>query len=278
MAQVENVPPSIALKLVYCGPFGSGKTSNLHQLYTRLTDRYRSRMLSLDLPDIADEEILYHAGPIDAGHRPTMFYDLLPIVLNVAGVRVILRLLAGPGHVMHEHTRRLVLRGADGLAFIADTQRSLEENEQALAGVRSNLRDNGLAPDTLPMVVQLNKRDLPEVRTDAAEAQRLRGHRADIAIVPAVARTGVGVVETLLRLLTVVWPSLIHEHAELAASEVDLPALLLELGRTINASDVARALTSGPGAGVFLPAAEATSGRRPISGSGEHAVKGASRP
>src|SRR5262245_36884587 len=114
MAQVEHAPPSIAIKLVFCGPFGSGKPTNLHQLYGRLADRYRSRMLSLDPIDTADVELLYHSNPVDAVHRPTMFYDLLPIVLNVAGVRVILRLLAGPGHIMHDHTRRLVLRGADG--------------------------------------------------------------------------------------------------------------------------------------------------------------------
>jgi signal recognition particle receptor subunit beta len=248
MAQVENAPPSIALKLVFCGPFGAGKTSNLHQLFARLTDRYRSRMLSLDLPDTADEEILYHASPIDIGHRPTMFYDLLPIVISVAGVRVILRLVAGPGHIMHDHTRRLVLRGADGLVFIADTQRTLDENEHVLAAVRTNLRDNGLAPDTLPMVVQLNKRDLPEVRTDAAAAQRLRGQRADVAVVPAVARAGVGVVETLLRLLAVTWPSLVHEHESLAASDIELPGLLLELGRSLNAVEIARNLLEGPAA------------------------------
>ena len=86
----------------------------------------------------------------------------------------VLRLLAGPGHVMHDHTRRLLLRGADGIAFVADSQLPPEDNEQALIGVRTNLRDNGLAPDTLPMVIQLNKGERPTALTDAAAAKRLR--------------------------------------------------------------------------------------------------------
>lgn len=246
MAQVENAPPSIAIKIVFCGPFGSGKTTNLHQLYARLNDRYRSRMLSLDPTQTTDAELLYHTRPVDADHRPTMFFDLLPIVLHLAGVRVVLRLLAGPGHVMHDHTRRLLLRGADGIVFVADSQRPPEENEQALIGVRTNLRDNGLAPDTLPMVIQLNKGELKAVKTDAAAARRLLGHRADIHLVPASAKAGVGVVETLLRLLTVVWPALLHEHDVLAASELDLAALLRELGRNLNAGEQVRALSEAP--------------------------------
>lgn len=242
MAQVENAPPSIAIKLVFCGPFGSGKTTNLHQLYARLNDRYRSRMLSLDPTQTTDAELLYHTRPVDADHRPTMFFDLLPIVVHLAGVRVVLRLLAGPGHAMHDHTRRLLLRGADGIVFVADSRLAPEENEQALIGVRTNLRDNGLAPDTLPIVIQLNKSERQDVKTDAAAAKRLLGHRADIHIVPAIAKAGAGVVETLLRLLTVVWPALLHEHDVLAASGLDLAALLRELGRSLNAGEQARAL------------------------------------
>ncbi|HRI50246.1 MAG TPA: GTPase domain-containing protein [Pseudomonadota bacterium] len=242
MAQVENAPPSIAIKLVFCGPFGSGKTTNLNQLYSRLNDRYRSRMLSLDPTQTTDAELLYHTRPVDADHRPTMFFDLLPIVLSIAGVRVVLRLLAGPGHVMHDHTRRLLLRGADGIAFVADSQLPPEENEQALIGVRTNLRDNGLAPDTLPLVIQLNKGERPTALTDAAAAKRLLGHRADVHIVPAIAKAGVGVIETVLRLVSVVWPALVHEHEVLAASELDLATLLRELARTLNAGEHVGAL------------------------------------
>lgn len=242
MAQVENAPPSIAIKLVFCGPFGSGKTTNLHQIYARLSDRYRSRMLSLDPSDTTDEELLFHTNPVDAAHRPTLFFDLLPIVLNIAGMRVILRLLAGPGHAMHEHTRRLILRGADGIVFIADSERSPDENDQSLVSVRTSLRDNGLAPDTLPMVIQLNKSDSISMRTDVVAAKRLLGHRADVHIVPAMAKAGLGVLETVMRLLTVVWPALLHEHDGLAASSLDLATLLTELGRRLNAVDLARAL------------------------------------
>lgn len=261
MAQVENAPPSIAIKLVFCGPFGSGKTTNLHQIYARLSDRYRSRMLSLDPSDTTDEELLFHTSPVDAAHHPTLFFDLLPIVLDVAGIRVILRLLAGPGHAMHEHTRRLILRGADGIVFVADSQRSPEENEQALVSVRMSLRDNGLAPDTLPMVIQLNKRDSPGARTEIADAQRLLGHRADVHIVPATTKTGQGVIETTMRLLAVLWPALLHEHELLAASELDLTTLLTELGRRVNALDLARALTAAPALTTAREPEDAAAGR-----------------
>ena len=100
--------------------------------------------------------------------------------------------------------------------------------------------DDSLAPDTLPMVIQLNKGEQRAALTDAAAAKRLLGHRADVHIVPANTRAGVGVVETVMQLLTVVWPALVHEHEVLAASELDLATLLRELGRTLNVGEQTR--------------------------------------
>lgn len=293
MPQVDSDPHSITIKLVYCGPFGAGKTTNLLKLHGRLLDRHRSKMLPIDpkcspfveSPHMADMQAgperaarlagsvsPYDSDRVAEDHQPTLFFDLLPIVLtlqpssslrapdaqaaHMRPVKLILRLLAGPGQLMHNHTRRLLLRGADGVVFVADSERPLEENEQALIALRTNLRDNGLAPDTLPMVMQLNKRDAAEQRTDSLLAGRLRGNRADVELVPAIARTGVGVVETLLRLVAVVWPTLLHEHEDVAASNLDLPWLLQELGAALQASHIAHAIAESDIAGVrcALPA------------------------
>lgn len=242
MAQAdESAPCSPALKLVYCGPFGAGKTTNLQQLASRLTDRYRSRLLRLDLLDAAEAELHGEgdAAGVDAWHRPTVFYDSLALVVGRGATRLVIRLVGVPGHAMHGHTRRLLVRGADGLIFIADAGLSLRENEQSLSELRGCLRDNGLSADSMPMVIQLNKQDAPRARTDLGKAEELRGSRADVALLPAVARKGQGVVETLLRMVAVAWPVRMHEQESLAGG-LDLPELLEEIGRLLQAPEAAR--------------------------------------
>lgn len=245
MAQAdESAPSSPALKIVYCGPFGSGKTTNLQQLFARLTDRYRSRLLRLDGLDSVEAglhgEGAVGLGVVDPGHRPTVFYDSLALVVGRGASRLVIRLVAVPGHTMHGHTRRLLVRGADGLVFVADSSLSLEQNEQALAEMRSCLRDNGLSADSMPMVLQVNKQDSERLRLDLNRAAELRGSRADVALVPARAQKGQGVVETLLRMVAVSWPVRLHEQESLAAG-LDLPELLEELGRLLQAPEAARA-------------------------------------
>ncbi|MFO0572503.1 MAG: hypothetical protein U1A78_00750 [Polyangia bacterium] len=245
MAQAdESAPSSPALKIVYCGPFGSGKTTNLQQLFARLTDRYRSRLLRLDGLDSMEAGLHGEGevglGVVDPGHRPTVFYDSLALVVGRGTSRLVIRLVAVPGHTMHGHTRRLLVRGADGLVFVADSSLSLEQNEQALGEMRSCLRDNGLSADSMPMVLQVNKQDSERLRLDLNRAAELRGNRADVALVPARAQKGQGVVETLLRMVAVSWPVRLHEQ-EALASGLDLPGLLDELGRLLQAPEAARA-------------------------------------
>ena len=112
---------------------------------------------------------------------------------------------------MHNATRRLVLQGADGTAFIADSQKTeTKANQQAFLNMRENLSENGIDPDSHPVVIQFNKRDLPGVRTDA-EIDRMASKGRE-PVFKAVAIRGVGVIETFLGLTELTWRHLEAKH------------------------------------------------------------------
>lgn len=209
------------VQIVYCGPLGSGKTTNLRRLAARLLDRFRSRLMIVDSPTGTGDP----AADLSA-HQSSHFFDLLPIVLDGDGGRLKLRLIAVPGHFMYEPTRRLLLRSADGVVFVADSNLPFEENHASFAELRSSLRENGRAPDSMPLVVQWNKSDDAGSGTGLLAAQRLLHGRSDVAVIPACADRGVGVVETLLHLVRLVWPTAMHERESLASLGLDLPLLL----------------------------------------------------
>jgi signal recognition particle receptor subunit beta len=145
---------------------------------------------------------------LDTKDDRTLFFDMLPVFFRTAaGLKVKLKLYTVPGQVIHESTRRIVLQGTDAIAFVADSRRS--EAASTLAywnNMLKNLEANGLDYRTLPIVVQLNKKDLPETRGDAelGDLRRL----IQPPMVPAVAIRGEGVVETLWALLTLCYRSL----------------------------------------------------------------------
>jgi signal recognition particle receptor subunit beta len=174
----------IAVKVVYYGPALSGKTTNLQSLFQKMDPKVRGRLMTLDTKD-----------------DRTLFFDMMPVFFRTrAGVKVKLKLYTVPGQVMHESTRRIVLQGSDAVAFVADSRRS--ESASTLAywnDMLANLEANGLDWRTIPLVVQMNKRDLPDARTDA-ELDDLR-RVIQPPVVPAVAIRGEGVVETLYLLL-----------------------------------------------------------------------------
>ena len=181
----------IALKVVYYGPALSGKTTNLQALYQKIDPTVRGRLMTLDTKD-----------------DRTLFFDMLPVFFRTAsGLKVKLKLYTVPGQVIHESTRRIVLQGTDAIAFVADSRRS--EAASTLAywnNMLKNLEANGLDYRTLPIVIQLNKMDLPETRREG-EFEDLR-RVVQPPMVPAVAIRGEGVVETLWALLTVCYRSL----------------------------------------------------------------------
>ncbi len=191
MVQVNAETREVAVKVVYYGPALSGKTTNLQALFQKIDPKVRGRLMTLDTKD-----------------DRTLFFDMMPVFFRTqAGVKVKLKLYTVPGQVMHESTRRIVLQGTDAVVFVADSRRS--EAASTLAywnNMLKNLEANGLDYRTLPIVIQLNKRDLEDARGDG----ELGDLRAIIQppIVPAVAIRGEGVVETLHALLQLCYRTL----------------------------------------------------------------------
>ncbi|HYD41448.1 MAG TPA: ADP-ribosylation factor-like protein [Anaeromyxobacter sp.] len=184
MVQFNEETREIAVKVVYYGPALSGKTTNLQALFQKIDGKVRGRLMTLDTKD-----------------DRTLFFDMMPVFFKTrAGVKVKLKLYTVPGQVMHESTRRIVLQGSDAVAFVADSRRSELASTQAYwKNMLANLEANGLDWRTLPMVVQMNKRDLPDACSEA-EFAHLLGEPAT-PIEPAVAIRGEGVIETLHTLL-----------------------------------------------------------------------------
>lgn len=202
----------IILKLVYYGPPLSGKTTNLVQIH---------RLLGTDLTG--------HLTTLNTADDRTLFFDLLPVVLqSETGHRIKLKLFTVPGQVIHAATRRVVLAGADGVAFIADSQVSeAKTNNEYWHGMRQYLLDSGVDPDTIPRVIQFNKRDMPDVRSDAEleEVQR----QGKEPIFKAVAVRGEGVIETLHGLLSETFADLNRRYEFESKFNVSTPALLATL-------------------------------------------------
>jgi hypothetical protein len=191
MVQLNAEAREIAVKVVYYGPALSGKTTNLQALFQKIDPRVRGRLMTLDTKD-----------------DRTLFFDMMPVFFRTrAGVKVKLKLYTVPGQVMHESTRRIVLQGTDAVAFVADSRRS--EAAATLAywnNMLKNLEANGLDYRTLPIVLQLNKRDLDDARGDGELGDLLRVVQPPV--IPAVAIRGEGVVETLYAVLQLCWRSL----------------------------------------------------------------------
>ncbi|HZH76884.1 MAG TPA: GTPase domain-containing protein [Archangium sp.] len=189
--QLNHAQRELTLKLVYYGPGLSGKTTNLRCIHARARPEARGRLLS-----------------VETHEDRTLFFDLLPVfVTSDSGFKVKLKLFTVPGQVVHEATRRVVLQGTDAVAFIADSRRSAAaENNAYWRKLRANMRENGLDATHVPVVIQFNKRDLPDAQTDEElEAARKRGGEP---VVGAVALRGEGVMETLYALLQSAWRNL----------------------------------------------------------------------
>jgi signal recognition particle receptor subunit beta len=172
----------ITCKIVYYGPGRSGKTTNLHYVYGRVPEARRGRMVSL-------------ATQTDR----TLFFDFLPIDLGqISGFTTRFQLYTVPGQVYYNATRRLVLQGADGVVFVADSQaRQLDENLESLQNLQANLLEHGVDVRGMPLVLQYNKQDLPrELVLQAAELDDALNFRG-VPSFPADALHGVGVFETL---------------------------------------------------------------------------------
>jgi len=193
--QVDFAAKELTVKLVYYGPALSGKTSNLRAIHWLGTSNTCGELMTLETQN-----------------DRTLFFDMLPISIDArSGLKVRLKLFTVPGQVMHDATRRLVLQAADGVAFIADSQRSeADANRESFLNLKKNLEDNGIDPERIPMIIQFNKRDLDDIRTDdelAAIASQSRE-----TIYKAIATRGYGVMQTLTGLIRETWANLEEEH------------------------------------------------------------------
>lgn len=188
MARINANDRLLEIKLVYYGPAAGGKTTNLEALHRIVDPENEIELISLDTH----------------GDR-TLFFDLLPMELgDVGGFRLKVRLFTVPGQVHYNATRRIVLRGSDGVVFVADSMRSrLEANGESVRSLHGNLVANDMKPGAVPLVFQANKRDredaapLDEV-TQALALDSLADHRPAVLgdPQPASALTGDGVLET----------------------------------------------------------------------------------
>ncbi len=170
----------INCKLVYYGPGLGGKTANLQWIYDHTGTNQKGKMISL-------------ATETDR----TLFFDFLPLDLGtVRGFRTRFHLYTVPGQVFYEASRKLILKGADGVVFVADSQEErMDANLETLENLQEHLKEHNLTFSTIPYVLQLNKRDLPNILPGEELTKQLQTKGEPV--VEAVAITGQGVFETL---------------------------------------------------------------------------------
>jgi len=177
---INYMAREINCKIVYYGPGLCGKTTNLQYIYKRTNPEAKGKMISL-----ATET------------ERTLFFDFLPLSLGeIRGFKTRFHLYTVPGQVFYDASRKLILKGVDGVIFVADSQlERLEANQESLDNLRTNLADHGYSLEKMPYVIQYNKRDLP----NALPLEELRQLLNPIGVLDykASARTGQGVFETL---------------------------------------------------------------------------------
>jgi len=191
MSLVNYSTREITCKIVYYGPGRCGKTSNLQYIHAYVPEERKGAMVSL-------------ATETDR----TLFFDFLPLDLGtISGFSTKIQLYTVPGQVYYNATRKLVLRGADGVVFVADSQREqMEENLESLRNLHENLLEENVDLKDFPLVLQYNKRDLPDIAT-IEELDDLLNYKGMPAF-PAAALTGEGVFDTLKSVSQLVLQSL----------------------------------------------------------------------
>lgn len=212
MVLINYATKEIVAKVVYYGPALCGKTTNLQYIYTKLNPKKRGKMISL-------------ATESDR----TLFFDFLPLELGrVQGFKVKFQLYTVPGQVFYGATRKLVLKGADAVVFVADSQEAvLDMNLESIEDMKQNLRDNSLDPETIPLVIQYNKRDLNGIM-EIEELERTVNWRG-VPHTEAVAVTGPGVMDTFKEITRYLITDLKKKHALLDGGGIkELPPEVFE--------------------------------------------------
>ena len=180
MVLINKATNEATLKLVYYGPGLCGKTTNLERIYGNPKLENKGKMISMSTET-----------------DRTLFFDFMPMELGtIAGQKMRVQLYTVPGQVFYDATRKLVLRGADGVVFVADSQSTMRDsNIESLENLKKNLRLNRLDPEKIALVFQYNKRDLPNV--DPVEAMTAYLQPGNAPVVEASAINNNGVTATL---------------------------------------------------------------------------------
>jgi CheY-like chemotaxis protein len=201
MALFNHATKEVTAKLVYYGPGLCGKTTNLQWIHDQVPIRNKGKLVSL-------------ATESDR----TLFFDFLPVELGtIRGMKTRVQIYTVPGQVFYESTRKMVLKGADAVVFVADSQQAmLDANKESLESLRRNLEENGIDP-TIPMVIQYNKRDLATALPVDVLNQKL--NPAGVPHFEAVAVKGTGVEDTLKGISKLLFASLASFYAAVDAPQ-----------------------------------------------------------
>jgi signal recognition particle receptor subunit beta len=180
MSFINYSSREINCKIVYYGPGLCGKTTNLQYIYAKTNPEAKGKMISLETET-----------------ERTLFFDFLPLSLGeIRGFKTRFHLYTVPGQVFYDASRKLILKGVDGVVFVADSQAErMDANFESLDNLRDNLREHGYDLNAIPYVVQYNKRDLPNAADVGYMRQLL--NPTSVPDFEAVATTGVGVFDTL---------------------------------------------------------------------------------
>ncbi len=187
MVHINFASKEIDCKIVYYGPGMSGKTTNLIQIHNKAPDKHKGNLTS-----IATE-----------GDR-TLFFDFLPLDIGtVSGMKTKFQIYTVPGQVYYNSTRKLVLQGVDGIIFVADSQKKkMEENLESLKNLETNLSEYGFNITDMPLIIQFNKRDMPDVADTTEMNKQL--NTLNVPTFESVATTGDGVIQTFKAMASIV--------------------------------------------------------------------------
>ncbi|HLV31131.1 MAG TPA: ADP-ribosylation factor-like protein [Chitinispirillaceae bacterium] len=195
MASISYASKEICVKIVYYGPGMSGKTTNLQVIYKKVLPEFRSKMTSLTTEN-----------------ERTIFFDFLPLDLGkIKGFNIKVQLYTVPGQVYYNATRKLVLRGVDGIVFVADSAPDkISENIESLKNLEENLLEYKYKRESIPMIIQYNKRDI----RNALSIEEMQEHvnLFNLEWNEAVASKGAGVFESLKMICRKVIDNFIKKH------------------------------------------------------------------
>ncbi len=179
MSFVNKNAKEIHCKIVYYGPSLGGKTTNIQWIYHKTADDQKSKLIALN-----------------TNNERTLFFDFLPLFLgDIRGYKTRFHLYTVPGQVVYDASRKLILKGLDGVVFVADSQKErMEENVQSWNNLKTNLRQQGYDIEKVPLVIQYNKRDLPNPST--IQELRYALNEYNCPDFEATASSGEGVFET----------------------------------------------------------------------------------